>query len=221
MTSEFGESIVTRVLSYRSKAPDGVRRKLDSAINDAVRVPQFRQSTKAPNSYLLKPVLRKLFYSESLLSTVLKVWSESHHDLHDKVKEHLLSRNIPLAYPDFSAHQLRSYWSYDEWNFEWGQILEKHDNLDRDEVGLMLCYVSGKMPTSREIMTMLPDETLEGGRSSEEAQVEQASTLNTNILVETRSYLEHLPAESPAWKSEIPGFLSFVTEILSAEPVSI
>ena len=193
MSNEFTDSVVTRVLGHRSQLPEDVQAVLAGAINKEVRVQGFPNFPERALPGLLKPaILDALPESDPLAGAVLSAWLASHTSLRDAVTEHLCSRGIETRLPDFTGYQLREFWPSHEWMSERDTILETHDDLDEDDVALMLCCVTGRMPS---VIAEPPGE--------ENLSMEQ------NILDQTLTYLEGLAVDSPEWEA-VPGFLASV-----------
>ena len=147
MSNEFTDSVVTRVLGHRSQLPEDVQAVLAGAINREVRVQGFPNFPERALPGLLKPaILDALPESDPLAGAVLSAWLASRTSLPDAVTEHLCSRGIETGLPDFIGYQLREFWPSHEWTSERDIILESHDDLDKDDVALMLCCVTGRMP---------------------------------------------------------------------------
>ena len=199
MSNEFTDSVVTRVLSHRSHLPEDVQDRLAAAINREVSVQGFPNFPERALPGMLKPaVISGLRASDPLAGAVLSAWFASHPSLRDAVTEHLRNRGIDAEHTDFTGHQLRDHWSSHEWMSERDSILESHDDLDKDDVALMLCCVTGRMPS--DIV---------------EPPVGKDSSMEQNILDQTVSYLEGLAVDAPEWEA-VPGFLASVEAISEA-----
>ena len=199
--AEFTESIVTRALDQRSHLTSDARAELDVVLNDEVTIPQFpRYPAKAPPPILKQAILRHVRESESLATAVLKVWFASQCKLRDLVVERLREIDMAVSFPDFQEYQLNGYWPYDDWSSLRDEIAETHGSLDKDEVGLMLCCVTGKLPMS--LATRAEDES---------------RTMKSDPLHQTLTYLKELPANSPQWEADIPTFLSSIAELSEAK----
>ena len=129
----------------------------------------------------------------------MSVWIALHLRLREVVTEHLRNRGVDIELPNFSKHQLNDYWSDDAWRSEQDLILGSHNDLDRDEVALMLCCVTGRMP--------IPVKESPDGKSR---------PLEQTILDQALRYLEQLSAASPEWEV-VPDFLSSVAVLAYAK----
>ena len=192
MNPEYHEAVVKRVLDSRSKVSKEARGLLNSAINSTVKVPQFpREPAKAPTPYLMEHVLKAVTIFDELTGAVLKVWAESQDALCDVVVKHLGDLAMPAEYPDFSGNRFRGTWFSDAWMRETDKILERHNEFEKDDIALMLCYVSGKIPGSQK--------------------------KKDDVLSRSLEYLRSLPANAPEWEEAIPGFVESVQAIVETK----
>ena len=194
---ECEESIVVHVLNHRAELPNDVRRELDSAINSVAKVPQFpNQPAIAPAPLLKQLIIDQLVSSELLANAVLHAWFASQETLYAIVKGYLYSRDMDVEYPNFVDHRFRGTWSHDDWMSEREGILAVHGDLNEDDVTLMLCFAADKIPN--------------GSKSESRGE---ADPMNRNVLVQALRFLELLPADAPEWFSDVPDFLSSVSDV--------
>ncbi len=198
------ESVVAHALNHRAEVSPNIRRELDSVIRDFVKISGFKNSDRAPAAKLKEPVLHQLYHrhSERVFSAILRTWAESHAVLMEAVSAHLLSKGVGAAYPDFAQHRLRGYWSNNDWRSEQDAIIEARSEFDKDDVALMLCYVTGRMPTH-------PEDVWE--------EIEEPD--NRPFLDQARIYLEQLSPDSPLWETTIPEFLDSAREVLNVKVI--
>ncbi len=192
MNSEYHEAVVKRALNSLNGVSKEDQRVFESAINETVKVPQFpNRPAKAPPTFLTKPVFKATMRSDKLAGAVLKVWAESHDALGDVVVKHLEDLAMPAEYPDFSEKQFQGFWFRDVWEREADKILERHSEFDKEDIELMLCYVSGKIPGAKE--------------------------KKDDVLSQGLEYLRSLPANAPEWGEAIPGFVESVQTIIETK----
>ena len=197
MSAEFTDSVVARVLDHRTQLASDACAALDLVLNDEVTIPQFpRYPTKAPAPILKQAILRDIHESESLVEAVLQVWFASQLKLRDLVVEHLHKIDMPIDFSDFEAYQLKGYWPYDDWSSTCDKVVEANGSLDRDEVALMLCCVTGKLPMP---LANAPED--------------EERPMKSDLLHQTLTYLSQLPANSPQWETDVPAFLSTIAEL--------
>ena len=148
MPQRLSETVVQRALKFRGKASGSVRSALDSAIGMGIRVNGFRNASKASPKQLEEPVLANLERGDSRLAgAVLRAWQESCAPLRNLVAEHLGAAGQPVASPDYKRCLFKGIWDEDDWMRQRKALLEgREDSLDEDDVALMLCLVSGRVP---------------------------------------------------------------------------
>ena len=179
MSPEHASSVVDRALDFRAEASVSTRNRLNSAIKDSVSVAGFRDASKAQRHQLREPVLTEVVMGENgrLAGAVLRTWAESNDALRAMVASHLRGRGMSVDGPDLQVGTFKSTWPLHEWSVESELVTNEDpsDRFDSDDIALMLCYVSGRIPA--------------------EAQVETESPLFQQWLDE----LSELPPEAPEW----------------------
>ena len=179
MSPEHASSVVDRALDFRAEASVSTRNRLNSAIKDSVSVAGFRDASKSQRHQLREPVLDEIVMGENgrLAGAVLRTWAESNDALRDMVASHLCGRGMSVEGPDLQVDMFKSTWPMHEWSVESGLVSNEDtsNRFDSNDIALMLCYVSGRLPV--------------------EAQVETESPLFQQWLDE----LSELPPEAPEW----------------------
>ena len=179
MSPEHASSVVDRALDFRAEASVSTRNRLNSAIKGSVSVAGFRDASKAQRHQLREPVLTEVVMGENgrLAGAVLRTWAESNDALRAMVTSHLRGRGMSVDGPDLQVGMFRSTWPMHEWSVESDLVTNEDpsDRFDTNDIALMLCYVSGRVPA--------------------EAQVETESPLFQQWLDE----LSELPPEAPEW----------------------
>ena len=151
---EYAGLVVKLVLDARDQIPSEIRRSLDAAIRTSgVRVPgaqfQHRDVEDAPTHHLQSPVLRKIQSSNELAEAVLRAWVSIQGDLYESVVQHLQWNDEPTYGPDRRDLCFRGFWDARDWQTNYNQFMADRTGFDANDVGLMLWYVSGKLPPSR------------------------------------------------------------------------
>ena len=203
---DYGKSVVQYALQSREQVSEEAQRALNSAIHDSgVRVDGFQNAERAPTFRLQEPVFRTTHLSDSLAGAVLRVWAEANNSLHDAVVTHLEDQDLPTLGLDFPEERFRGVWDFDTWQRERDRIVQfLGDQYDRDDVALMLCYVSGNMPAPLE------------GQSPEASP----SMGNREVLSTFLDYLRLLPPNDPEWERGIPEFVQQVDKIIKTKEVA-
>ena len=196
-TPDYVRDLISRVLQLRSKVSEGMRSALDSAIADSVRMDGFRDASKAPPHLLRQYMLDEMADgNDRLTGAVFRAWAESHTELYDLVAQHLRRQGVPSDGPNLRERVFDSTWPRDEWMDEAAAIVESNPGLDADDVGMMVCYVSGMAPE--------PDEERPG--------------VTSPVLSEWIDRLRELPYDASEWE-EIEAFLNTVDEIAAEKAI--
>lgn len=148
---DYASSVVWQVLDSREQIPAETKRALDAAIrNSGVRVPgagfQLQDVQDAPTHHLHAPVFRKMQSSDELAEAVLRSWVGIQGELYESVVQHLQWNDEPTYGPDRQERSFRGYWDARDWQTNYNQFLADRTGFDSNNVGLMLWYVSGKLP---------------------------------------------------------------------------
>ena len=179
MSPEHALCAIDRALDYRAKASDSVRDRLNFAIKATVSVQSFRDASIAPRQQLRDPLFAAILTGngDKLAGEVLRAWAESQEALRTIVSDHLDTMGMSVEGPDLQRGVFRSTWPLHEWTFEVESIANgvPDSGFDDDDIALMLCYVSGRLPA--------------------EPQVETESPLFQQWLDE----LSELPPDAPEW----------------------
>ena len=148
---DYSSIVVKHVLDSRDQLASEIKRALDAAIrNSGVRVPggqfQHKDVEDAPTHHLQSPLLRRMQSSDDLTEAVLRAWVGSQGDLYESVVQHLQWNDEPTYGPDRKEMTFRGFWDARDWQTNFNQFLADRTGFDRSDVGLMLWYVSGKLP---------------------------------------------------------------------------
>lgn len=148
---DYAGYVIKVVLDARDQIPSEIKRALDAAIRSSgVRVPgaqfQHKDVEEAPTHHLQSPVLRRMHSSDELTEAVLRAWVGIQGDLYESVVQHLQWNDEPTYGPDRKELTFRGFWDARDWLTNYNQFLADRTGFDRNDVGLMLWYVSGKLP---------------------------------------------------------------------------
>ena len=160
MDQPFAETVIERAVKYRAKASPNAKKALNVAIRAVVKVKGFRDASRASPKQLVASTLYEIDHGATRLAgAVLKVWGESQSALWSLVADQLVSKDIPVYDENVKRRHFEIGWNRDDWLGLRDALLESHDNLNEDDVALMLCLVSGKMPTPTDHPDELPIES--------------------------------------------------------------
>ena len=179
-TPDYIRDVVARALQHRAEASESARAALNSAIADSVSVDGFKDASKAPPHQLSDGVFTEVVHGNHRLTAgLLRAWTESHADLRVLVTRHLTDSEVSTDGPDFRERVFHSTWSRDEWLREVGAIVKDREDLDEDDVGMMLCCVSGRLPPV----------------GDDEIEIE----IESPTLLGWIDHLRELPSDAPEW----------------------
>lgn len=208
VTPEFRTALVSRVLNSFPDLPESSRQSLRAAVNDEITLPaggfrrgQAGRALDGLRTILQEPIEREIQRSSKLACAVFRCWAESHESLKEESERHLSSSDQPVDGPDLSGRRFRGAWTPEEVESAVDAFSQAHGDYSRDDIGLMLCYVSGRFP-------LQPD--------SEPDTKETADTLSGLL-----SYLQTLPATSSLWESVIPNFAASVSRLVEAKAAQL
>ncbi len=198
MEFEHVKAVVSGALEFRSSASESVRSALATAISRSIRIDGFKDASRAQPQRLVEPVMWEIYAEEDdrLAGGVLRAWAESQVGLHDVVASHLEGLGISAEYPDFKESRFIATWPRAEWLNECHAVVGEHEDLDEDDVALMLCYVSGRIP--------------------ERPEPEVESPLLRGWLRELRA----LPPSAPEWE-DMRAFVTSVLETTTEKAVDL
>ncbi len=194
---DYVAGLISEALEGRAAASKGARSSLNSAIGNGVRVDGFRNASRADPAHLAPYVLDAFRDGDDrLIGVVLRVWTELRRDLFDLVAAHLGERDMPVSGPNLRERSFDETWAAQAWMEEIEAVLESNEGLVEDDVGLMLCYVSGRAP--------------EAGES--EADVRSPR------LRQWLDELREFPPEAPEWE-DIYDFIDITGDIAATKDV--
>ena len=193
--------VVSRVLSEFRNLPDNARNALKSAVNDTVSLPTggFRrgragQALETMHTILQEPIESEIRVSNRLATAVLRSWAESHVALREAITNYLESRGLDAGGPDLAQNRFHTVWEPKQWEAEWEEFTQAHGEFNRDDAGLMLSYVSGKLPF------------LEPGDKDISAVVSEK-------LAAALACLRGLPPTAPDWTDAVPRFIKSLSAL--------
>lgn len=194
---DYISGLISVVLRGRAEASKGARSSLNSAIRDGVRIDGFRNASRADPVHLAPYVLDAFRDGDDrLVGVVLRVWTELRRDLFDLIVAHLGERDMPVSGPNLRKRCFDETWPAQAWMEEIEAVLGSNEGLDEDDVGMMLCYVSGRAP--------------EAGRS--EADVRSPR------LRQWLDELRELPPEAPEWE-DIYDFIDIAGDVAATKDI--
>ena len=186
-SAEYPSSLIERVLEHRARASGGVRKELDAAIDESIELRGFsKHPSKAQPARLKEPlVVQVIKGNDRLTCEILRAWAESHKELQARVERHLSGQGAPVDGPNRREGVFNAIWPRKEWSEAVDGLFDGDPGVDPDDVGMMVCYVSG--------MAVAP-------------------AVTSPLLSKCLGQLDKLPASAPDWE-EIDAFVRRVKKM--------
>ena len=213
MNEEYVENVVGSVLASLGRASPEAKRSFSAELDKLnLRVPGFRKASVALRSNpqrLKDPVQRGLVRSDGLAAAALKIWAESHEELRQIVQDRIEDVGpyigVSAERANSSGNSLSGHWETSPWERERDRFAAFHDDYDEDDIALMMCYVSGKLPG-------MADSEREADPVSE--AIEELPDI-LKLLALCAVDLEQLPVSAPEWEGAIPEFAERIARTVS------
>lgn len=152
MTDEYREAVIRSVLQRQAELPESLRSSLERLTQKTVRVPGFRNSSKAPAGLRLKPTIEAFKKNPALAAVILAAWAALHAQLSAQVFDLLRGRGWELLPADADRTKLPGFltkWRKGE-DFDtlYQAYLQEYqnNNAPKDDVSLMVVWLSGRLP---------------------------------------------------------------------------
>ena len=145
MPEGFGLEVVQHALQHRTRASASVRDRLNRRLR-RLKVPGFRNASRATPAQLAIPVLDAIFDGDSRLAgAVLRCWEEANASLRGIAAAQLAEAGVECP-AKRDTERFGSTWPDKDWNRHRRAVLEAHGDLSRHAVGLMLMVLVDRYP---------------------------------------------------------------------------
>ncbi len=146
----FRLSVVRLALRARKRAEPPLRSRLDGRLRK-VRIPGFRDASKAPPRKLAGPVLDAIRYGDHRLAgAVLNLWAGSEAALRDEALRELGRAGIPTG-GEIADGRFHGGWPFADWLDRRAALAERLPDAGEDAAGLMLAVAANLMPAPPEL----------------------------------------------------------------------
>ena len=199
----YRDEVVSRALGFREQLSNDANINLNSAIQKSrIRAPGYRDPLRAPHTLLRDPISQALDFQPDLAGAVLWAWAESQQTLHDRIVEHLKDAGLEAEYPDFHAGKFRKRWPQNSWRSQRDRFIQgdAEGNFSEDDVALMLCYVTGRVP-------IRPGES----------ELDKVAGSLADYLDQFLEYLKEMPATASEWREVLPNFIESVSSLVQVK----
>jgi len=156
MRPDFRLRMIRMTLQTLPKLPEDLRAPIDRLTRQAVQVPGFRNSAKAPASLKVKPMADTFEKNPHLVAAILAAWAEAKPELRQQVFDLLNERGWEVLPPEADRTQLPGFlttWpkgeDFEVLNEAYKKAFPDSAESD-DEVSLMVVWLSGRLPYQME-----------------------------------------------------------------------
>ena len=237
MTEEYRTTVVRRCLEHLGQVSPPTRRCLQAALRKQIKLPGFsdpNQALKSPKRHLLlSEVINASYRSDVLMGTLLRVWDESHPELHQAILAFLQDSGDPPGEPVTIDTAFPRVWPQEHMLAVAATFVQAHTSFVDDDAALMMCYVYGRAPIPDELMSGYDFSGEAAEPSSEEVQDTPpgeaspppgisaskeaiAVQLTTTVFQDMLTQLVDLPPDAREW-DELPVFTERLQSLRDAK----
>jgi hypothetical protein len=183
MRDDFRLSVINSVFKNMDNLSDTTYHKLNAQINKSVKIPGFRNPSKAPSTVKLIPTVRAFQKNPDLVAAILSAWMEGKLVLRDEVYEMLKVRKWPFFPDKFEIKDMFNDWRilpinadrtklpgfYTNWpkgeNFDilYQAYMDLYPDSDNsiDSISLMVVWITMRLPYHVEDESILEHDNIE------------------------------------------------------------
>lgn len=156
MRSDYRLTVVRAALQAAPSMPEDLRQPLDRLVKKVVKVPGFRDGSKAPTPLKVRPAADAFEKSPDLVGAILAIWAQSKPELRQQVYDLLVEKGWEILPAEANRAKLPGFMT------DWpkGQDFEalkqafhqKYPPVEAsgDDISLMVVWVSGRLPYETE-----------------------------------------------------------------------
>ncbi len=226
MTEEYRNAVIKQCLGHLDQVSPPARRCLEVALRKHIKLPGFHDAAHALNSpkraLLLSEVVSASHRSDALMGALLRVWDESHPELHQAVLNFLQSSEDPINEPAAVGTEFPRIWSQEHMLSVAADFVQAQPTFNRDDAALMMCYVYGRAPIPDEFLSSFglavgsEDPQSDGAQDMQPIQAPRASGITTSqealtvpvtatLFQDMLAQLQALPPNALEWE-QVPSF---------------
>lgn len=152
MRPDFRLAVVRAALQAAPTMPNDLRQPLDRLVKKAVRVPGFRDGSKAPTPLKVRPTAEAFEKNPDLVGAVLAIWAQSNTELGQQIYDLLVEKGWEILPVEANRAKLPGFMTVWPKGQDFGAINaafhEKYPQAEasEDDVSLMVVWVSGRLP---------------------------------------------------------------------------
>ena len=152
MQDDYRHSVIRSTLLDVSGISEDRRMEIDKLTRQYVRVPGFRNSSKAPPQKRLRPTIEAFEHHPNLVAAILSAWADLHPELRQQVYDLLVARGWEVLPPEADRSQLPGFlttWPKDNdfttLNAAFKEMYPQ-SAVEENDVSLMAVWLSGRLP---------------------------------------------------------------------------
>jgi hypothetical protein len=156
MRSDYRLTVVRAALQAAPSMPEDLRQPLDRLVKKVVKVPGFRDGSKAPTPLKVRPAAEAFEKSPDLVGAILAIWAQSKPELRQQVYDLLMEKGWEILPAEANRAKLPGFmtaWPKSQ-DFEaLNQAFhQKYPAVEAssDDISLMVVWVSGRLPYEAE-----------------------------------------------------------------------
>jgi hypothetical protein len=152
MRPDFRLAVVRAALQAAPSMPNDLRQPLDRLVKKVVRVPGFRDGSKAPTPLKVRPTAEAFEKSPDLVGAILAIWAQSNAELSQQVYDLLVEKGWEVLPVEANRAKLPGFmtvWPKGQGFEGLNQAFrEKYPQVEAssDDISLMVVWVSGRLP---------------------------------------------------------------------------
>lgn len=156
MLDDYRLQVIRTTLQGLPNLPENLRQPVDELTRQAVRVPGFRNSLKAPVSLRARPVAAAFEKSPQLVAAILSAWAEIQAELREKVYHLMIARGWEILPPEADRSVLPGFltkWPDGETFDVLDQAFEEMypaTTAEMNDISLMVVWLGGRLPYNME-----------------------------------------------------------------------
>jgi len=154
MRDDYREKVNELVFNSYLSLDDNIQRSINNHMNKVVKIPGFRNSSKAPHHVKRNYFIKAFEKSPGFVATILNAWAGVHEDLQLRVYSFLLQRGWDILPLDADRTKLPGFitvWpDTDDFEQLYNSFSQENQdfNANSDDVSLMIVWISGRLPFS-------------------------------------------------------------------------
>lgn len=233
LTDAFRDIVIRRALEHLETASAPTRNALKAVLRKNAKVPGFKDPVRAihspKRSIVVSQMISAFAYDATLVSAVLKIWDESHPELHQAVETFLRETDPAFGEPAVITAEFPAVWPIKAIEEITSEFLATYPLFEQDDAALMLCYISGRMPLDYDPnkhpfpddefvddeepdnVDIIPDQQLAANRIVLPQEVDTMPDISP-FLSQVLATIEALPPDAPEW-DQIPVFTTHLQAV--------